>query len=406
MNGVSTAGRSVRSFSGVRRGLVRTVASAALVGGLFTMGVGGASVAMADTPAPTVATVPANGDSDGPGPIDDTGSASGPGTVTGDADGEMQVQSSKGFKIYNLTGNRLELEGFAGDDTFEGRPDTLSSITPAGQPHDWEITEYYGKLRTTTAKYGIYNAQNQRIGGVDVRMEVNFRNVVWPSSTKSSCENVTAGYTCDAGGQTIKIMESAGSVHNVPAAEAQQQAEVLNTLCAQKSSDVSCRFTSTKRETAYVGWHKVGKGFSNNTDDAITKKITTTETVGVTQGVEVSATAKGNVLGIVEAEVNSKYSQSWQRSSQVSDETNYTIAPGTSFWTESSYPVTRDTGNFTVKIGNSTWNLNNVYFDSPSTNTEDDGMIRYRTGPADTTDIPIRNDGMSLAINGTWGTVL
>jgi hypothetical protein len=34
-------------------------------------------------------------------------------------------------------------------------------------------------------------------------------------------------------------------------------------------------------------------------------------------------------------------------------------------WIDAVEPLYRDTGNFTVTLGNTTWNLTGVYFDSP-----------------------------------------
>lgn len=384
-----------------RRALIRTASGAALLGVMLTAGIGGASAALADTPVPVVAVADGSG-TDGSGTDGSSTDENAP------AEDGPSVQSSRGFKIYNLTGDRMEVTDIGGDKDFEGNPALHDSIDPAGGPHDWEVKRRYLRKVVDNATYTLFDSDQDEIARIKVWMDVD--NTGGGNGTQNSrCEVLSgSGFICDGagkGGQTIKVMEAADTVHTISAADSAEQAKVLNSLCAAKKSDITCTFTPTKApEKVYVDYHQVGKSYTNLTGQVIEKKFTVAHKVGVEESVEVSAEAKSNIFQIVEVGVNTKFSQRWSWEETITDETTYPLQPGETFWMESGYSLTRYTGTFTVKIGHSTWKLTDATFDSPNYG---DGDIRYRTAPAQNvgTGVPITDDGKKIDVVDSTGYV-
>lgn len=63
-------------------------------------------------------------------------------------------------------------------------------------------------------------------------------------------------------------------------------------------------------------------------------------------------------------------------------------------------PIIRDTGNFTLKVGNTTFNLIGVHFDSPDPNPTDGRQPRVETFTA-----PLEDDDHNLPVSAMPGTV-
>jgi hypothetical protein len=78
-----------------------------------------------------------------------------------------------------------------------------------------------------------------------------------------------------------------------------------------------------------------------------------------------SVSAKGTVFGIVEVAVTAEASETWTNTYTFSQAIEVTAQPGEKVSIESRDPVKRVTGDFTLTMGNTTWNLTDVNFDSP-----------------------------------------
>jgi hypothetical protein len=71
------------------------------------------------------------------------------------ADGDVTVQFSRGFLIYNLSSHPLKLINISGDGKFEGRPEDGAVLMPGVGYHDIEVQWVWLSNQANTATYAI-----------------------------------------------------------------------------------------------------------------------------------------------------------------------------------------------------------------------------------------------------------
>ena len=81
--------------------------------------------------------------------------------------------------------------------------------------------------------------------------------------------------------------------------------------------------------------------------------------VGESDSVGVEVT--GGVDKLVVFTVTAKYEHSWNTSHIFSQSLDVKVSPHTKVWFTHEAPTLRDTGTFTVTLGNTTWNVTGVY---------------------------------------------
>ena len=168
---------------------------------------------------------------------------------------------------------------------------------------------------------------------------------------------------------------------SVPSGQGQRQADVLNHLCG--SSSATCTYTPKSFDrTSYTDWKPASDSVSNLTSSPLSTTITGTSTQSAATSLKLSTSAKGSVFGIVEVSVTAEASQTWTNTYTFSQSVQATALPGEKVSIEARTPVARVTGDFTLVMRNTTWNLYDVNFDSPDADRR--GEFRAVTTPITT----------------------
>jgi hypothetical protein len=153
-------------------------------------------------------------------------------------------------------------------------------------------------------------------------------------------------------------------------AQAQQEATALHELC-DDSTLASCQFDAkTDDTTALSPPHQVGVSLVNHQNNPVLFKKQETDAVGITDTVGVNVSAGGQLFGLINTSVGLSFGHTINSSSSYTNEVDMPVDPGDTVWVLDTAPVIRDTGNFTITIGNTTYHLNNVSFDSPDSSRE------------------------------------
>jgi hypothetical protein len=270
-----------------------------------------------------------------------------------------QVQYSRGFHVYNWSSYPIRLGGVAGSENFEGRPNDGDILAPGLGPHDFEVTFEYFSDQSDTAGYQILDDNGAVIGVFNVTMNVKSQDGL----TGSSC-NTTVGI-CNANNTTVTLSDPPGTVYDIPAGQGQAQAQVLRQYC-NDGNQASFTFTVTKEESVLGPEHQVGDAYVNATGRVQPPyEIDLTDTVGTTDSVEVALEIGVKIAKIVSVAVTAKYSHTWVQTHDFTAKLPIVVDPGCKGWFTVTEPMIRDTGDFVVNLGNTTWNLHDVYFDSP-----------------------------------------
>lgn len=162
---------------------------------------------------------------------------------------------------------------------------------------------------------------------------------------------------------TLTITNAKQTVHNLPA-KSQAQYDALWHICNDGTGAV-CEFDATSKKETSTGAVVVGDGVRNETEDENDYTYHWSHDVKLTSEWDVEAGFSAGVEGIVTAEVKAKYGQSYATTESYGGELAVKVKPDYTAWVTHEAPVLQVTGDFTITLGNTTWNLPEVYFDLP-----------------------------------------
>jgi hypothetical protein len=286
--------------------------------------------------------------------------------------------ASTGFHIYNLSGSPMKLVNVTWDGAPEkGRtaplpPKVGSMLMPGGPPLHVEIAYDRFNLSRSSVDLG-YKPMNSKSNDlIRVSLHDAFRG--------ADCSVTLArSYQCRVhNSETITLLDPPGTVNNVSSGHSQEQADVLRQLCNETNS-ATCTFTPTRRTPTLTPRHIVGQPLANCDDeDKVDTRLTREDTVGTTNSVEVEVGGEIEVsylVAKVKASIKYKYGHEWLEEHKFSQDVSLTVKPGWVGWVAATQPVLRDTGDFTLELGNTTWNLKDVSFETPDPRPNDGGMV-------------------------------
>jgi hypothetical protein len=272
------------------------------------------------------------------------------------------VAFSKGFRIYNLSSHQIKLINITGDGNFDGRPADGTVLKP-GEVTDVEVQVRFCCNDNDTAHFAILDANGAQIGTYDVNMHVE------GAHDSSTCAASIGGCNADEKGnygspEPNTLVDPPGTEIPLGPDQKQAQAQVLNQLC--KAGAASCNFTLTKEEReAWSPEHQVGNTVVNHGNNPSKIDLEWDDAFDVKDSYEVGAEVGVNILELVDAKVSAKYGHEVTKSHEFKQTLDLPLDPGYKGWVTDIAPVIRDTGDFTVKLGGTTWNLTGVYFESP-----------------------------------------
>ena len=263
-------------------------------------------------------------------------------------------QYSKGFHIFNFTQYPMRLDTITGDGYFEGKPD-IGSILQPGQYADFEVQYRFMTEQNDDVNYS-FNAPWGKIGSFSAHLHV-------AAGGASSYDATNYGVAGDNGSLLLTVQDPVGTTVNIPADQAQRQADTLKQLCMD-TDQANCSFTPTS-ETHIDGPKHVVVTESNNGPNTATLTANKADTVSSSDSLEAGASASAQIAGLVNIQVSAKYGHTWGQSHSFTTGVSNTVSPHSFGEITAIAPMIRDTGDFTVTMGNTAWHLKGVYFDSP-----------------------------------------
>jgi len=282
---------------------------------------------------------------------------------------------TRGFDIVNTTKHTLELQGIDGAGDRDGYAPSGTTIAP-GQSYHYEKVYYLLKRGETTLTFNYREALgngSERISAFQVSLVVD---AVSGTSIRTDAGDA---FTIDNQGLSgrLTISEKDFSTITVPTSDAQRQAELLNQTCV--SGLASCTFTPVTK-VAGTPQVKLAAGGANNTATARPETFTTEVVSATSSSVETTGSATLSIKGILEAGLTHKYGGTWSTTTKETKTHSYVMSPYKHFNLWSRVLTDRVTGDFTVKIGKTTWKLTGVHFDIPAS------TVLYDSGERDLTD--------------------
>jgi hypothetical protein len=265
---------------------------------------------------------------------------------------------SRGLTIYNLTSSDLELTDF----THTRR---VENVAPVGT-----VLKLAESTFVSLAQYAFVNNESTSTFS---RTNGGFGFVTYfdllPYATNWGCTFFGTGSYRTEGSTTNKnaalyLLDQARTTIIIPSGQGQEQADLLNQLAESKW--VNSSFTPKSfDDTAWTDWKLAASPVLNESTSPVDKTITVTTTQSTTTTLKLSASVRAKVFEVVNITVSAEYSEAWTDTYTFSESVKFTAQPGEKAFIETRQPVKRVIGDYTVQMGNTTWILKDVYFDSP-----------------------------------------
>jgi hypothetical protein len=269
---------------------------------------------------------------------------------------------TKALTIQNLTGSDLVLTDFSATRTVNNVA-PLGTVLQPTESTSITLTQYAFVSNRSTFVFDrmIEVPEGSPTPGFLGYFNLETLGTNWGCLATNNCQ--TSG-SANNGNAVLRMLDLPGTVISVPSGQGQQQADVLNQLCG--SSSATCTFTPKSFDsTSFTDWKLASNSVSNNTTSPLTTTITVTTQQQTATSLKLTTSAQVKVFEIVELGVTEEASQTWTDTYTFSQAIAVTAQPGEKVSIESRDPVTRVTGDFTLTMGNTTWNLYDVNFDSP-----------------------------------------
>ncbi len=170
--------------------------------------------------------------------------------------------------------------------------------------------------------------------------------------------------------ETITFAEPPGTKVVIGANELVNQRKALKNLCDAANE---CKFVPEEEEETFTPKRLWGEPVtacgevSGSTIVHGRENLIQTDSVGFNVKVEVS------FKGIFSAGIEFKYHHDRTTEKEEGQDIDVNLEPYNTYWVAGTAPVIRDTGTFTLFVGQTEWEIKDVYFDSPDPGSERHG---------------------------------
>lgn len=299
--------------------------------------------------------------------------------------------STHGFQLLNLSSQPATLGSFVGNGTLQPGAPGVGTVVPPGTYIDFEVVVYGDKNNTVQPVFFLPVPG----GDLEVAITTKFENVNTTRHIATCGSN--DGTQCQAlPGYKVALLDQPGTVVTLDAGnsnQVQQISQYLNSLCGKSTLATSCNFTAT-RELVMTGKQTpVGNAVANTCNPSQTQCTPLTTSVSVSKSISeqvqdsVQVSVQNNMNAIFDkviVQVQVKFQHTWTEEHTFTQTVDVTVEPQQEAYVELGPAIYRDYGNFTVQMGNTTINLNDVYFDSPNPTGQSTYSVYYKplSGPA------------------------
>jgi hypothetical protein len=279
--------------------------------------------------------------------------------------------ASTGFHVYNLSGSPMKLVNVIWDGEPEkGRtaplpPKVGSMLMPGGPPLHVEIA--YDRYNLSNSSVDLYYKpmRSKTDNFIAVHLHDAFRGASCYPQRPYQCRVKNS--------ETITFLDPPGTVNNVPAGDSQEQADVLRDVCNEENT-ATCTFTPRSRTKTLTQSHITGQPLANCDDeDQTDTRVTREDMVGTKNSFEVGVDTGFEftyLIAKVHLSIKYKYGREWLEEHKFTQDVSLKVKPGWVGWVAATQPILRDTGDFTLELANTTWNLKDVSFETPDPRTE------------------------------------
>lgn len=273
------------------------------------------------------------------------------------------VGLTKGFDIVNLSEHPVKLDGFNLKYNFPVEGPSIGHVLQPGEVAHFELQRSAGVTRVEAHFVSTVDPNVTFWAGMQNETLFGVGEVTCSHSGKAACSPTRdPGWTV---GTVVALMDAPGTFVEIGSNRPGLQGDVLNQLCDQ-GSQAKCSFEVGRQENVYGAERKWGGSYYNDSDYQQSKSVGIRDATGYSDSVKLSDKFKVSFLGFIDNEITAEYGHTWSKSFTFMDEYQLTVPP----WTDASLlvsePFWRVYGDFTIEMGNTTYLIHDVYFDTPN----------------------------------------
>lgn len=267
------------------------------------------------------------------------------------------------FEIWNITAGPVVLYGYDATQGGTAQPANVpapGTTIQVGQSQKFTLTN-------RQAANPRFNGQGQK---QDWRVAMFTSDSGVPDIKCSQVPGTPAACSAPIGNNVIALWDAPNTSFDVPAAQAQKQAGVFNSLCLgpyQTALQIKCDYTGMQKSLASTPWH-LPQDFTpqtNRQEVASSKTWTVSSTTSQTTSFTLTAEASAKFYNIVNTSIKAQWQDTHTESHTFTETDKLKIPPGHTGYICLSNPLNRFTGTLKVTAGNTTWNLQGVVVDTP-----------------------------------------
>lgn len=284
---------------------------------------------------------------------------------------------SRSFEIQNLSQNAAFFAGLNGGDSLSAGPGVGSVLQP-GQTANFSASSY---VLSDGDVYPVYKAwpdndpSYPHTGEPPYRYDFHFHQSPLGATSYLVCGATIECTTIDD--RIGQLLDTPGTNLTFGPGDGQKQARTLLSLCADNRIS-SCGFSPTSHEVKVSDEHQVYTAINNATTSPVTSSVNVTYSQTESSNIAIAGKVSAKLGSVINAEVSGSIGRTWSQTVSYSQQVNTTIPPQRSVIFLAKESVDRVHGDFTITIGNTTWNLPGIYLDTPIPNT---GVITSKEGP-------------------------
>lgn len=272
---------------------------------------------------------------------------------------------TRGFFIKNTTSWDMRLDQMDNVGQDDGTPN-LGTVLKPGQSMRYEKVFWFGQHKVTDLKFTLSKATTPGSPAITI-MGFEAKLIVSPvglAYTEITPEFRDLGpVKLDPGRDPfsqVTLIDSAASTIHVDAGADPQRAALLAGMC----ETYACNFESTRSAPAPALVSDVTGGYNNS---SITQTYTKTLSTTVTSksAIELSQNASLKVGEAISASMGSKYTNELTTGVTGTEVMSFPIQPHHRWWVTTTTQAIREYGNLTVRIGNTTFVVDNISVDVP-----------------------------------------
>jgi hypothetical protein len=277
------------------------------------------------------------------------------------------AENKQTYYIWNLTSGPVKLDSYA-NPQGQGLPanvPAVGTVIPIGGDLEITVKDQQQAVPVLTGQGG---AQKWTVTEM---YRVAPGPIICQSSTEStSACSLPVGSVGDK--NVVGLWDAPSTKISVPAADAQKQAEVLNSLCGNQNADtlgVKCNYSQMKRSDLDTKW-RLPKGFSVVTNQSETetssKEYSVSDTVTMSTTYTLTTAASAKFMKIVNVGITAEYKKEATETHTFTQTTILRIPPKRSGYICTSSPMFHYVGTLTTVAGNTTWTMSDVAVDLPN----------------------------------------